>query len=238
MKRRNLGQHYLADPEVLQEIIGAAAIRPWERVLEIGTGRGILTKELAGLGSTFEGYEVDRGNYEKTLAALKGTKARVHLGDAFEQAPRFDVLVASLPYSRSASFIGWLSTLEYSRAVVLLQEDFVRKILSAPGTRQYRAVSALAQMSSEVEVLRRVGRGSFSPPPKVSSLLVSIRPRARISEEEVSKVKRLFSLRRREVASVLAELGMAAAGDEYGRRRVYSLRPDEVRKLCSPARGI
>ena len=235
MRRRNLGQHYLVDQEVVHRIVEAARIRPDEKVLEIGTGRGALTKELVGLGGAFEGYEVNRENFEETVAMVGETNARINLGDAFQQRPNFDVLVASLPYSRSATFVEWLSGIEYDRAVVLLQEDFVRKVLAAPGTRDYRAISALAQISSDVRPLGRVGRASFSPPPKVSSLLVSVMPRVRISGSEASNIKRLFSLRRRQVASALTKLGMAGGEEGYGTRRVYSLTPDEVHRLCSPA---
>ena len=234
MKRRKLGQHYLVDQEVVRRILEAAAVRSDEKVLEIGTGRGVLSKELARLGLSFEGYEIDRQNYDDTVATIGGTNAIVHLADAFVHRPDFDVLVASLPYSRSATFVEWLSGLEYDRAVVLLQEDFVRKILSAPGTRDYRAVSALAQISSGFRVLGRVGRNSFSPAPRVNSLLVLVTPRLRVSESEVSKIKRLFSLRRRQVESALVMLGMESQSGVYGLRRVYSLTPEEVHRLCSP----
>ncbi len=237
MKRRKLGQHYLIDQKVIRRIVEAAGILPHERVLEIGTGQGALTKELVGLGGAFEGFEVDKENYEKTLAVIGEESARIHMDDVFLQQPDFDVLVASLPYSRSATFIEWLSGIEYDRAVVLLQKEFVKKILAIPGTRDYRAVSALAQISSEVRVLGRVGRASFSPPPKVSSLLVSVRPKLRISESEVSNVKRLFSLRRREVASALTKLAIVRRKEDYGRRRIYSLKPEEVHRLCSSDRA-
>jgi len=232
VKRRRLGQHYLVDEAAIRSIVEAAAVGPHETVLEIGTGRGELTRELAGLGSGFEGYEVDRANYEATITAVPDAKGKIRLGDVFEHRPRFDVLVASLPYSKSSTFIEWLAQLRYGRAVVVLQEDFVKKLRARPGTRDYRGISALAQMSSELEVLFRLGRDSFSPPPKVSSLVVRLTPLTRLTPEEISNVKRLFSLRRRRVASVLAELGMA--GKDYGARRVYSLLPDEVHALCSP----
>jgi 16S rRNA (adenine1518-N6/adenine1519-N6)-dimethyltransferase len=233
MRRQRLGQHYLVDPAIVRRIVEVAHVQPGERVLEIGTGLGVLTKELVRLGKSFEGYEVDKENHEATRAMLAGTGAKLHLGDAFEDRPDFDVLVASLPYSRSAEFVEWLGGIEYDRAVVLLQEDFVRKVLAPPGSRDYRAVSALAQISSDVEELGRVGRSSFSPPPRVNSLIVRINPKVTVSAKEASMVKKLFSLRRRQVASVLVGLGMAGESGGYGTRRVYSLTPEEVHRLCS-----
>jgi len=232
MKRRRLGQHYLVDERAVHRIVEEAAVEPHERVLEIGTGRGVLTRELAGLGCAFEGYEIDRDNYEATVAAVPDVKAKIRIGDVFERQPLFDVLVASLPYSRSSAFIEWLSQLRHGRAVVVLQEDFVKKALAKPGSRDYRGISALAQMSADIQVLFRLGRSAFSPPPKVSSLVVRMTPRRRLTATEISNVKRLFSLRRRKVSAVLAELGMA--GRDYDDRRVYSLLPDEVHTLCAP----
>lgn len=238
MSRRRLGQHYLTDRLVVDKIVASANIRTDERVMEIGTGRGVLTRELAHLGAGLEAYEVDRDNLAATLEELGTAKAVIHLGDAFKEVPRFDVLVSSLPYSRSATFVEWISQLEYDRAVVLLQEDFVNKVLAAPGMRDYRAISAIAQVSSEVRVLMRVGRGSFSPPPKVNSLLISVKPKRKMTGAEISRIKRLFSLRRREVVSAMTKLGMSRPKTDYGKRRVYSLTPEEVVEICSRANEL
>ena len=233
MKRRKLGQHYLVDRDVVGRIVALADIRPTERVLEIGTGRGALTKELAGLGASYLGYEVDRRNFEETWKVVPGRRARVVLADAFEQRPEFDVLVSSLPYSESSDFVQWLSQIDFARAVVVLQDDFVRKITAPPGARDYRGVSALSQLCFDVRVIERVRRESFSPPPKVGSVIVSFSPRIRIGGDEVSAIYRLFSLRRRRVDSALVELGMKQE-ESFGERRVYSLLPREVHLLCLP----
>jgi len=231
MKRRSLGQHYLVDPRVVRRIVEFAQIRPSDRVLEIGTGKGALTSELAGLGAEFEGYEVDSHNYDATLAAVRGREAHVRLGDAFKQMPSFDVLVSSLPYSESATFVEWLCGADFERAIVVLQEDFVRKITARPGARDYRGISALAQIAFDIKVLDRVNRRSFAPQPRVNSVIVSFTPKLLVSEAETANVLRLFSIRRRQVDSALTELGMKGAGG-HGRRRVYSLQPEEVHELC------
>ena len=233
MKRRRLGQHYLVDLEAIRRIVSLAGIGPSERILEIGTGRGGITRELMGLGSSFVGYEVDRGNFEETRRAVKGTKARIVLGDAFDEKPEFDVLVSSLPYSESARFVRWLSSIAFSRAVVVLQEDFVKKMTAPPGDRDYRGVSALAQICFGIVVLDRVERASFSPQPRVNSVIVRFEPKLQVTSSEVAKVIRLFSLRRRRVDSAVAELGMKS-DRSFSLRRVVSLSPEEVHRLCMP----
>lgn len=210
-----------------------AAVQKTERVLEIGTGRGALTKELAGTGASFVGYEVDRENFEYTKRAIRGKAVQLFLEDAFDAKPEFDVLVASLPYSRSAAFVRWLCPLRFSRAVVVLQEDFGRKVAAPPGSRDYRGVSALAQVAFDIETVGRVPRRSFTPQPRVNSVVLSFRSKRRISEAEVMRITKLFSLRRRRVDSTLVALGIGERKG-FGERRVYSLTPEEVHELCKP----
>ncbi|MDV3278237.1 MAG: hypothetical protein LYZ69_07210 [Nitrososphaerales archaeon] len=232
MKRRRLGQHYLVDAAVVARLTSLANIRSGERVLEIGTGKGALTKELCRTSSQLDGYEVDEENYRQTLDVVGNSSARIHLADAFEEKPEFDVLVSSLPYSRSASFVEWISQLRYDRAVVLLQEDFVKKVVSPPGSRDYRAISVVAQASSEISALDRVPRSAFSPEPKVNSVIVGMKPKIVLSAIQVAGIKRLFALRRREVAAVVAKIGGRRVGG-WSHRRVYSLSPNEVLALVA-----
>lgn len=228
--RRRLGQHYLVDQALIERVVSLARIRPRERVLEIGTGKGALTKELLRVASEMEAYEIDKENFEETMAAVGGSKIKLHLADAFREKPRFDVLVSSLPYSRSSSFVEWISGMPYDRALVLLQEDFVKKVVSPPGHRDYRAISVIAQASTDVIVLDRVPRSAFAPQPRVDTVVVSLKPRRRLSQQEVDGIKRLFALRRRTVAATLRELSASGGGDR-DRRRVYSLTPGDVLEL-------
>ncbi len=231
MKRHKLGQHYLTDGGVAHRMVEYADIDRGERVLEIGTGKGAITRLLAVKGASLLAYEVDRENFDETLEALKGTEADVRLGDAFAERPEFDVLVASLPYSESSAFVKWLCTMEFDRAVVMLQRDFVEKLTAPPGSRDYRGVSALAQLAFDIRILEYVASEAFLPRPKVGSVVVAIVPRRRLSERKASRIIKLFTLRRRQVDSALAELGMDGPG--YGRRRVFSLGPEEVFNLCN-----
>jgi 16S rRNA (adenine1518-N6/adenine1519-N6)-dimethyltransferase len=236
MKRRRLGQHYLVDDDAIRSVVEFAHVRPSEKVLEIGTGRGALTRLLAGSGKSFVGYEVDRENYEATLDAVGGKGTHIQLADAFREKLEFDVLVSSLPYSESATFVKWLSGIRFDRAVVVLQEDFVGKLMAPPGDRDYRGISALAQIAFDIKRLGRLEKSSFSPPPRVDSEIVLIVPRRMVPRREASRVINLFSLRRRQVGSAMASLRMSGRVD-YGKRRVFSLLPEEVHELCRPRRS-
>jgi 16S rRNA (adenine1518-N6/adenine1519-N6)-dimethyltransferase len=228
MSRRSLGQHYLVDRAVIRRVVRLAGIRPGERVLEIGTGKGALTKELCRAASDVEGYEIDERNFLATMEKVSSEKLRLHHGDVFTARPRFDVLVSSLPYSRSSDFFEWISGMAYDRALVLLQDDFAEKVVSHPGNRDYRAISVIAQASAEVVVLERVQRSAFDPQPKIDTVIVSIKPTRRLSPSQIAGIKQLFALRRRTVAAVLGE---QAREHPLAKRRIYSLTPEEALRL-------
>jgi 16S rRNA (adenine1518-N6/adenine1519-N6)-dimethyltransferase len=232
MKRRSLGQHYLVDSNISAQMVRLAGIRQDDTVLEIGTGRGALTQRLVGVCGKLEAYEIDRENFIETKRAVKAPNLSLHLADAFEEARRFDVLVSSVPYSRSADFVEWLSQMSYRRAVVLLQEDFVKKVLAEPGDRNYRAISVIGQVSARVTIERRVGKGAFRPQPKVSSAIVSFDPHRTLSPGQIANIKALFALRRRTVSSALSTLG-SPGNSEDPTARVFQLDPDEVLDLIS-----
>jgi len=231
-KRRALGQHYLVDSSVVQLIVDCADVKPNERVLEIGTGRGILTKQLCKLSNLVEGFELDEANYLETKRQVDGGVI-MHLGDAFSTDSSFDVLVSSLPYSESGTFVEWLSQRRYDRAVVLLQKEFAEKLMSPPGLRSYRAISVIFQMSSTIEVVARIARSAFAPPPRVSSTLVVIRPRRSLDSPQIKYVKCLFSQKKRRLGVALENLGFGTRGVplEYLSRRVWSLTVPEIAKL-------
>jgi 16S rRNA (adenine1518-N6/adenine1519-N6)-dimethyltransferase len=215
-------------------MVNLAAVRHDERVLEIGTGRGALTRELMGLTANFEGYEIDRESYEG-LKREFGASLALHNDDAFKSSPEFDVLLSSLPYSESSHFVEWLSRRRYDRAVVLLQRDFAIKITSPPGSPAYRAISVISQASAKVEIVSGVNRLSFDPPPRVNSCLVTMRWKRTLGAEQTAMIKRIFSQKRRTVRAALKNLGFAAppSATEPGANfalqcRVNSLRPDSV----------
>jgi 16S rRNA (adenine1518-N6/adenine1519-N6)-dimethyltransferase len=230
-----LGQHYLVDDSVVGSMVNLAAIKPGERVLEIGTGRGALTRELVGLTANLEGYEIDKESYEGLKRELAESSLVLHNEDVFESSPEFDVLLSSLPYSESSAFVEWLSGRRYDRAVVLLQKDFARKITAPPGSPAYRAVSVVSQASAHVEMVLDVSRRSFDPPPRVNSCLVTMRWKRSLTPEETAMIKKIFSQKRRTVRAALKSLGLVAPPSAPPPEvnvplqcRVNALRPDSV----------
>jgi len=145
------------------------------------------------------------------------------------------VLVSSLPYSESSSFVDWLARRRYDRAVLLLKRDFASKLTALPGTPAYRAVSVISQASSRVEIVSDVDRRSFDPQPRVNSCLVTMKWRRTLDPQQIATIKKIFSQRRRTARSALKSLGYAepplasAPGqNELLQCRVNALRPESV----------
>lgn len=228
-KRRALGQHYLVDPAVVRLVIQTCEIRPGERVLEIGTGLGVLTEELCRVASEVEAFEIDDANFLATKRRVGGS-LNLHAGDAFLANPSFDVLVSSLPYSESSNFVEWLSQRTYERAIVLLQRDFVGKLTSRPHDARYRAISVVSQIASTIQIVSAVRRDSFEPPPMVSSVLVVIRPRLTLTTRQIHLIRNLFSQKRRRLKGVVGRLGLDGRRipQDLLIKNVWDLRVDEI----------
>ncbi|MDG6920349.1 MAG: hypothetical protein JRN59_02325 [Nitrososphaerota archaeon] len=233
-RRRSLGQHYLTDASVIDLMVRTAGITKADRVLEVGTGRGVVTRELCKAAERVEAFEIDRENY-LTTKRVGLDRLTLHLEDAFSAPRDFDVLVSSLPYSESSNFVEWLSSLRYHRAVVLLQRDFAEKLLAVPGDEQYKAISVISQISSSVRVIRYVGRESFDPPPHVSSALVLIVPRRELQSEQIGLIKMLFSQRKKRLASAVKKLSLELPGirPPMLSLRVEWLTPGEIENLLT-----
>ncbi len=233
-----MGQHYLTDSSVVDRILNLASIRRGERVLEIGTGRGALTRELIGLTDRVEGYEIDEENYSQLEKELGHTPLVLHHGDAFESTPVFDVLLSSLPYSESSAFVEWLSHQKYDRAIVVLQRDFARKITAVPGDQAYKAVSVISQASAHVEIVSGIGRWSFDPPPRVNSSLVRMKWKLTLTTEQTALIRLLFSQKRRTVGAALKNLGMEIPPSSpiSAGSRVNKLGPESVVSLIEGIR--
>jgi len=235
-RQRRLGQHYLVDEATISRIVEVAAIQTTEKVIEIGTGRGALTRLLVGLTDNLQGYEVDRLNYLELAKELgHNPHLALHNSDAFESTSGFDVLVSSLPYSESSTLIDWLSQRTYQRAVLVLQEDFARKLVARPGEQAYRAVSVIAQVCSQIDIVSTVNKLSFDPPPRVNSCIVTMKHLRSLRSAQVGVIKRLFSQKRRKLRAALKTLGLELPSPYTTDARVNMLRPEEVLMIATHA---
>jgi 16S rRNA (adenine1518-N6/adenine1519-N6)-dimethyltransferase len=224
---RELGQNFLIDDNILGVIERAAELSPDDVVLEVGGGLGVLSEHLAPLIAHLHVVEVDRTlqpPLEDALAPFDNTT--LHLADAVrldyaELDPRPNKVVANLPYGVAATVI--LKSIEElpgaSLWVGMVQREVGERLAAVPGSKAYGATSAIAQLSCDVRVLRRVPASVFHPVPNVVSALVLLR---RVAPPPppgvVSLIHAAFAHRRKALAGSLA-LAPGATPDVRARAR-------------------
>ncbi|MEM3437481.1 MAG: 16S rRNA (adenine(1518)-N(6)/adenine(1519)-N(6))-dimethyltransferase RsmA [Nitrososphaerales archaeon] len=205
MKRRSLGQHLLIDENLLNKMVEFANISKKDTVFEFGSGTGNLTEILCNKAKKVISLEIDKELYEIAKSRLSGFENLnlIH-GDALESRHKFDKLVSNIPYSKSKEFIEWLVKKDFDIAVVNFQKEFAEKLLSQPGSKDYRAITIIARSSFDIEPLMEVDRDAFKPRPGVKSLMLSLKPKKdRINASIITCIKLLFSFRRKKVVNAL-----------------------------------
>jgi 16S rRNA (adenine1518-N6/adenine1519-N6)-dimethyltransferase len=217
-----LGQHFLFDPAILGRIADAALLTPRDVVLEIGPGRGTLTRHLAARARRVVAIEADARLAAALRAAPPADNVEVLDGDALTLPwPRADVVCGNIPYQITSPLIERALTPPRPRCIVfLIQREVADRLAAGPGSRTYGALSAGVQLVADVERLFGVRAGAFRPPPRVESALVRITPRevplvaGGAEEQRVRAVIRLaFAHRRRQLQRTLREdAGLDALG--------------------------
>lgn len=222
--RKALGQCFLTDRRIAEKIVGLADVTREDRVVEIGPGRGILTRLLAERAGELTAIELD-ARWHAALQAEFGQTAHVRLVHADALTYRFDDLaspfkvVANLPYYLSTPILFRLLGLRerVSLMVLMLQREVVDRLVARPHTKAYGALSVVVAYAAEVRKGFAVAPGSFYPRPAVHSAVVTIAPRpspaVAVRDEAllIRLVRAAFAHRRKMLANALKDEGFDAA---------------------------
>jgi 16S rRNA (adenine1518-N6/adenine1519-N6)-dimethyltransferase len=181
---KRLGQHFLHDPKIIARIIEAVAPRAGERIVEIGPGRGALTRPLAAGAAHLTAIELDRGlaaalAADPTLAGVTILRADALAVDyaRLVRGARLRI-VGNLPYNISSPLLFRLmdAAEHIADLTLMLQREVVERMIAAPGTPAYGRLTVMLAAHCRAEKLFTVGAGAFAPPPKVESALVRLVP--------------------------------------------------------------
>jgi 16S rRNA (adenine1518-N6/adenine1519-N6)-dimethyltransferase len=225
--KRDLGQNFLIDSNMLGVIEREAQLRAGDVVLEIGGGLGVLSEHLAARVAHVHVVELDRMLEAPLRDAVDPfDNVTLHFADAMKLdlgalAPAPTKVVANLPYGIAAGAI--LRTIEELPSVVrwvgMVQKEVGERFAAGPGTSAYGLPSVLAQLACDVQVLRPVSRSVFSPVPHVDSVLIGLRRTGPAPEPDLRElVAAAFAHRRKALAGSLA-LAPGAPGDVRSRAR-------------------
>jgi 16S rRNA (adenine1518-N6/adenine1519-N6)-dimethyltransferase len=249
--KKALGQHFLADENILGVIGRLAELGPEDVVLEIGPGLGVLTTYLADRVARVHAVELDR-SLEPQLAERIGgrTNVELHFGDALALdlaalAPAATKLVANLPYNVATPIV--VESLDGLPGIghwcVMVQREVADRFFAEPSTKPYGAVSVLVQLAAARTGFHPVSRTVFRPRPNVDSALVAFRRAALPPDFQRIKavVVAAFAHRRKTLANSLELMGLASrdlavtALDRIGRAanvRAEELGPPEFVELA------
>jgi 16S rRNA (adenine1518-N6/adenine1519-N6)-dimethyltransferase len=211
--KRDLGQNFLIDSNILGVIERAAELAAADVVLEIGGGLGVLSEHLAPRCAHVHVVELDRALVPALEDALgPHPNTTLHVADAMRLdlaalRPEPTKVVANLPYGIAAGAI--LRTIEelaaVTRWVAMVQREVGERFAAAPGSGEYGVPSVLAQLACDVRVHRAVSRTVFHPVPNVDSVLVVLERRGAAPSPELrALVQAAFAHRRKALARSLA----------------------------------
>lgn len=182
---KDFGQHILKNPLIIQNMVEKAAIRPTDVVLEIGPGTGNMTIKMLEKAKKVIACELDPRMVAELQKRVQGTsyqtKLQIIVGNVLKitSLPFFDLCVANIPYQISSPLVFKLLLHRpiFRCAVLMFQREFAERLVAKPGDKLYCRLSINTQLLARVDMLMKVGKNNFRPPPKVESNVVRIEPR-------------------------------------------------------------
>lgn len=181
--RKRFGQHFLASPHIVQQIVDCAQVNDGDRILEIGPGLGVMTERLIATGQPVTAVELDRDLADHlvaqfpSLTLIRGDAARQVWPELLDGGGW--KCVSNLPYNVGTKIVTELVRHPqiFSRLVVMVQREVAERMVAAPGDRKRGSLSVHMEAHAQCRLALHVKPGAFYPPPKVDSAVVDIRLR-------------------------------------------------------------
>lgn len=230
--KKQLGQNFLVNPEVLEIIVRAGELADTDTVIEIGAGLGCLTDVLARHAKRVIAVEVDELLY-KALASQFSTDSHIQLLNAdilklelhsllcrdTTSAPTTFKVIANLPYSITTPILWKL--LEHPKqihsCVLMMQKEVAERIVAEPGGKDYGALTIGVAYRTDATLIATLSPENFYPAPKVDSALLKLtmreNPKVRVENEEFffKVVRTAFRTRRKMLKNTLVRSRLASA---------------------------
>ncbi len=262
---KNLGQNYLIDKNKRDQIINFGNIDKDDVILEIGTGIGTLTIELAKKAKKVIAIEQDKKICEILAKRLKDEKIdNVELinDDALNvEFPKFNKIISNLPYQISSPITFKFLDYDFDLAILMYQKEFAERMNGEVGTKNYSRLSAMLYFKCNVEKLTDVSSESFIPKPEIDSTVVSLTPKENKIPPEDFKIysnftKALFQHRNKKIRNALIDSRHIITNldkkemkkrmneiesdelNEYLKKRVVVVSPEEILTLSKQLNSI
>jgi len=241
---KNLGQNYLIDKNKRNQIIGFGDVDKNDVVLEIGTGIGTLTIELAKKAKKVIAIEQDENICKILTKRLKDEKIdNVELinDDALKvDFPKFNKIISNLPYQISSPITFKFLEYDFDLAILMYQKEFADRMNGEVGSKNYSRLSAMLYFKCNVETLTNVSAESFIPKPKIDSTVVKLTPKEnRISDDDFkiysNFTKALFQHRNKKIKNALIDSRhiISNIDKKILKKRLNAIEDDELNEYLS-----
>ena len=238
--RRSLGQNFLHDENIARKIVRSLSLQHSDTVLEIGPGRGILTKHLLEESGLLIAVEID----DRLIPGLKSiAEAHAHFrlisGDFLQidlnaligNEDRLKV-VGNIPYHITSSIIFRIfeHRKRFESMTLMIQREVAERIIAEPDNKSYGILSVFSRLYADVKILFPVSRNVFTPRPKVNSAVVEWRffPENRYQVEDealfIRLVKSLFNQRRKVIRNSIKTMDIGEMEIDFP----MHLRPEQL----------
>lgn len=226
---KSLGQNFLIDDTVLQDIVNSADVSDEDFVIEIGPGVGTLTRELLERAKKVCSIELDSDLIpilEKELSDYENFEIihrdalKVDLNEVIGEEKSVKV-VANLPYYVTTPIIARMlkENYKFKSLTIMIQKEVAERIDSEPNCKEYGAISLLVQYYCDTKIIRTVPPTSFVPQPKVDSIVIRLdkldKPRVDVEDEELffKIIRQSFNMRRKTLRNVIKSMSILDASD-------------------------
>lgn len=256
--KKSLGQHFLLDAHLCEQIAALAGDLSGRHVIEIGPGPGGLTRALlTSKAASITAIEKDARALPalEELQPFSDGRLRLLQEDALQadllalipDRPR--VIVANLPYNVGTDLLlNWLGDIQreaqsYESLTLMFQKEVGERIVAQPGSKAYGRLSVLAQWLCEAELRMLVPPEAFSPPPKVESVIVQLIPRAQPlyaapAEALQEVVRTAFAQRRKMLRTALKPLTFQQSLAELSIDETYRADQLDLAAYCRLANAL
>jgi len=218
--KRSLAQNFLVNLHAAQRIVDSLNLFPDDSVLEIGAGKGVLTQFLIEQAKKVYAVELDKNLGEflkqkfpnrKNLEIINQDILKVDLKKLVPSSQKIKI-IGNLPYQITSPILDWLIGHKelISQAVLMVQKEVAIRMSASPGGKDFSPLSIFVQVYTTPQILFSLKPGSFSPPPKIESTIITLdfssQNKIKIEDEELffQIVRASFSSRRKTILNCLS----------------------------------
>ena len=237
--KKRFGQNFLTDKKLLEDLVNLINVASNDRVLEIGPGKGDLTKILVNICDSYFGIELDKDlliflkkKFPKNINAFIGGDILKLNPSEIYASKKFRV-IGNIPYNISSPILDWCEK-HYEKILdmhFMLQKEFALRCAGNEKTSSYGRLSVICKYLYEVTVIKEVSKEFFDPIPKVDSLFVRFSPKKKeVNQKELQNLKKvtraLFNKKRKKISNSLEDVLQKESIDKLDLN--FNLRPDEL----------